>query len=43
MTDRHLVIATQMIAHGLEGFVTRWPDQWYIFRPMWPPVPVTGG
>jgi KDO2-lipid IV(A) lauroyltransferase len=33
--------ATQAIAHGLEGFVTRWPDQWYIFRPMWPqPVAV---
>jgi KDO2-lipid IV(A) lauroyltransferase len=30
--------ATQSIARGLEGFVTRWPDQWYIFRPMWPPV-----
>lgn len=28
--------ATQSIAHGLEGFVSRWPDQWYIFRPMWP-------
>ena len=35
--------ATQAIAHGLEGFVTRWPDQWYIFRPMWPPVPVARG
>ena len=35
--------ATQAIAHGLEGFVARWPDQWYIFRPMWPPVPVTRG
>jgi KDO2-lipid IV(A) lauroyltransferase len=34
--------ATQAIARGLEGFVTRWPDQWYIFRPMWPPVPVAG-
>ena len=32
--------ATQAIARGLEGFVERWPDQWYIFRPMWPPVPV---
>jgi len=31
--------ATQAIARGLEGFVRRWPDQWYIFRPMWP-VPV---
>jgi KDO2-lipid IV(A) lauroyltransferase len=29
--------ATQAIARGLETFVTRWPDQWYIFRPMWPP------
>jgi KDO2-lipid IV(A) lauroyltransferase len=28
--------ATQAIARGLETFVTRWPDQWYIFRPMWP-------
>ncbi|HEY8861318.1 MAG TPA: lysophospholipid acyltransferase family protein [Candidatus Limnocylindria bacterium] len=28
--------ATQSIARGLEGFVSRWPDQWYIFRPMWP-------
>lgn len=27
---------TQAIARGLEGFVRRWPDQWYIFRPMWP-------
>jgi lauroyl/myristoyl acyltransferase len=35
--------ATQAIARGLEGFVARWPDQWYIFRPMWPPVPVAGG
>lgn len=28
--------ATQAIALGLEHFVRRWPDQWYIFRPMWP-------
>jgi lauroyl/myristoyl acyltransferase len=28
--------ATQAIARGLEHFVRRWPDQWYIFRPMWP-------
>jgi KDO2-lipid IV(A) lauroyltransferase len=28
--------ATQAIAQGLEIFVRRWPDQWYIFRPMWP-------
>ena len=28
--------ATQSIAEGLERFVREWPDQWYIFRPMWP-------
>lgn len=28
--------ATQAIARGLEQFVRGWPDQWYIFRPMWP-------
>ena len=28
--------ATQAIARGLESFVSRWPDQWYIFRPMRP-------
>lgn len=27
---------TEAIVRGLEGFVRRWPDQWYIFRPMWP-------
>ncbi|CAN5134655.1 lysophospholipid acyltransferase family protein [soil metagenome] len=30
--------ATQRIASGLEQFVRLWPDQWYIFRPMWPAV-----
>lgn len=28
--------ATQAIVSGLERFVREWPDQWYIFRPMWP-------
>lgn len=28
---------TEAIAEHLEGFVRRWPDQWYIFRPMWAP------
>lgn len=32
-------LATGKIAAGLEGFVRRWPDQWYIFRPMWPGRP----
>jgi len=31
--------ATQAIAVGLERFVREWPDQWYIFRPMWPSAP----
>jgi lauroyl/myristoyl acyltransferase len=26
---------TATIAQQLEGFVRQWPDQWYIFRPMW--------
>jgi lauroyl/myristoyl acyltransferase len=35
-------LATGQIAAGLESFVRRWPDQWYIFRPMWPlPVAAT--
>jgi KDO2-lipid IV(A) lauroyltransferase len=29
---------TETIAQVLEGFIRRWPDQWYIFRPMWPPA-----
>jgi KDO2-lipid IV(A) lauroyltransferase len=28
--------ATQAIVHGLETLVRGDPDQWYIFRPMWP-------
>ncbi len=28
--------ATLAIVQRLEGFVRHWPDQWYIFRPMWP-------
>lgn len=28
--------ATQSIVRDLEQFVRGWPDQWYIFRPMWP-------
>ena len=27
---------TAAIARGLEELIGRWPDQWYIFRPMWP-------
>ena len=28
--------ATQSIVHALEGLIRPDPDQWYIFRPMWP-------
>ena len=28
--------ATQRIVEDLERFVTSWPEQWYIYRPMWP-------
>ena len=27
---------TEAIARGLEDLIRRCPDQWYIFRPMWP-------
>ncbi len=30
---------TQRIAADIERFVTSWPEQWYIFRPMWPREP----
>ena len=35
-TARDIERATQAIVHGLEQFVRGDPDQWYIFRPMWP-------
>ena len=33
--------ATQAIVHALEGLMRPEPDQWYIFRPMWP-APLDG-
>ncbi len=33
---------TSSIAQGLEGLIRRRPDQWYIFRPMWPSDPSPG-
>lgn len=33
---------TSQVAEALEGLIRRWPDQWYIFRPMWPAEPATG-
>jgi lauroyl/myristoyl acyltransferase len=29
--------ATEQIVADIERFVSSWPEQWYIFRPMWPP------
>jgi len=31
--------ATQAIVHALESLMRPDPDQWYIFRPMWPAPP----
>ena len=35
-TAEDLASATQTIVRALEGLVRPDPDQWYIFRPMWP-------
>lgn len=32
---------TEAIAEQLEGFIRRWPEQWYIFRPMWTAEPAS--
>ena len=34
--------ATQAVVHALEGLVRPDPDQWYIFRPMWPELEPAG-
>ena len=36
---KDLESATQSIVRALEGLIRRDPDQWYIFRPMWPESP----
>ncbi len=33
---------TRQVAQGLESLIRRGPDQWYIFRPMWPAEPAAG-
>jgi KDO2-lipid IV(A) lauroyltransferase len=30
---------TQAVMTALEGFIRQYPDQWFMFRPMWPPSP----
>jgi lauroyl/myristoyl acyltransferase len=35
-TAEDLASATQAVVRALEGLVRPDPDQWYIFRPMWP-------
>jgi lauroyl/myristoyl acyltransferase len=33
---------SQLIANYFEDFLRRYPEQWYIFRPMWNTVPMRG-
>jgi lauroyl/myristoyl acyltransferase len=35
-SPRDLAIATQAIATALEGHISPAPEQWYIFKPIWP-------
>jgi lauroyl/myristoyl acyltransferase len=35
-SPRDMAIATQAIATALEGHIARAPEQWYIFKPIWP-------
>jgi lauroyl/myristoyl acyltransferase len=32
----NLAIATQKVAAALEGHISPAPEQWYIFKPIWP-------
>ena len=43
--EADVVALTQAIAHSLEGYVRRFPDQWFAFRPAWskPEVAKAGG
>lgn len=34
--EADVLALTQAIAHSFEGFVQRFPDQWFAFRPVWP-------
>ena len=35
---RDIQALTQSIMISLEKLIRRYPEQWYMFRPMWPPV-----
>ncbi|MFQ6058891.1 MAG: lysophospholipid acyltransferase family protein [Anaerolineae bacterium] len=35
-TARDVQALTQKMVNVFEGFIRRYPDQWYMFRPMWP-------
>jgi lauroyl/myristoyl acyltransferase len=37
--DRDVQALMQKIVHGLEEIIRLHPDQWYMFRPMWPRTP----
>jgi lauroyl/myristoyl acyltransferase len=34
-----IALATQKIATALEGHISPAPEQWYIFKPIWPATP----
>jgi lauroyl/myristoyl acyltransferase len=34
---------TQVIVHAMEGLLRQYPDQWYMFRQMWPDTRAEGG
>lgn len=38
-TERDVVALTQAIAHRLERRIREYPDQWFMFRRMWPQMP----
>lgn len=36
--ERDVQVLTQAIMHSHERFIRQYPDQWYMFRPMWQPA-----
>jgi KDO2-lipid IV(A) lauroyltransferase len=38
-SDADVARATQQIADGLQATIAAAPEQWYSFKPMWPPTP----
>jgi hypothetical protein len=38
-SDADVARATQQIADALQATIAAAPEQWYSFKPMWPPTP----